>query len=130
MRAGEFAEDVGDVAAVALAEGLQECAVEDLVDECGFAGAGDAGDGDEQAEGNFDVDAAEVVDARAFEDEFFAAGLAAVFGDGDLARPERYLPVMELGLCGDLVDGACGEETAAEFAGAGAEVEEMVGGSG
>jgi hypothetical protein len=37
------------------------------VDERGFAGAADAGDAAEQVEGDFDVDAAEVVDARAGE---------------------------------------------------------------
>ena len=72
-----------------LAERLHEGAVEDLVDERGFAGAADAGDAAEQAEGDFDVDAAEVVDARAGEDEVLAAGLAAVFGDGDGERGRR-----------------------------------------
>ncbi len=51
--------------------------------------AGDAGDADEQVEGDVDVDAAEVVDARAGELEVFAAGLAAVLGDGDGARGRR-----------------------------------------
>ena len=55
------------------------------MDERGFAGAGDAGDADEQVEGDFDVDAAQVVDARAGEEELFAAGLAAVLGDGDVS---------------------------------------------
>ena len=36
---------------------------------------------------------------------------------------------MEFGVRGDLGDGACGEELAAELAGAGAEVEEVVGGA-
>ena len=53
------------------------------MDDGGFAGAGDAGDAAEEVERDVDVDAAEVVDAGAGEREVFAAGLAAVFGDGD-----------------------------------------------
>ena len=52
---------VGDVAAVALAERLQQSAIEDVVDERGFAGAGDAGDAAEQAERDLDVDAVKIV---------------------------------------------------------------------
>ena len=44
-------------------------------------------------------------------------------------RPERYFPVMELRVGGDFGDGAGGEDVAAEFARAGAEVEEVVGGA-
>ena len=51
-----------------------------------------------QAEGNVDVDAAQVVDARALELEVLAAGFAAgAWGTGMVRRPERYLPVMEFG---------------------------------
>src|SRR5882757_2949823 len=83
MGAGEFAEEMGGVAAFGLAECLHQGAVEDLMDEGGFAGAADSGDADEEAEGNVDVDAAEVVDAGAGEFEVLAAGFAAVLGDGD-----------------------------------------------
>ena len=99
------------------------------MDERGFAGAGDAGDAAEEAEGDVDVDAAEVVDACAGEFEVLAAGLAAVFGDGDGEAAGEIFAGDGVWVRGDFVDGAGGEEMAAEFAGAGAEVEEMVGGA-
>ena len=90
LGAGELAVEVRGVAcAVGLAERLHEGAVEDLMDEGGFAGAADAGDAAEQVERDVEVDAAEVVDARSGELEVFAAGLAAVLGDGDGERGRR-----------------------------------------
>ena len=83
----------------------------------------------EQAEGDVDVDAAEVVDAGAGELEVFAAGLAAVLGDGDGEAAGEIFAGDGVWVGGDFGDGAGGEELAAEFAGAGAEVEEMVGGA-
>ena len=56
-------------------------------------------------------------------------GSRRALGMGMERRPERYFPVMEFGVGGDLGDGAGGEELAAEFAGAGTEVEEVVGGT-
>ena len=56
-------------------------------------------------------------------------GSRRYLGTGMVRRPERYLPVMEFGLAVTSVDGSGGEELAAEFAGAGAEVEEVVGGA-
>ena len=53
VRAGELAEGVGDVAAVTLAERLQQRAVEHLMHERGFAGAGDAGDAARAGRGEF-----------------------------------------------------------------------------
>ena len=129
LRAGEFAEEVRRVAAFGLAEGLHEGPVEDLMDEGGFAGAADAGDADEEAEGNVDVDAAKVVDAGAGELEVFAAGFAAVFGDRDGEAAGEIFAGDGVWVRGDFFDGSGREEVAAEFAGAGAEVEEMVGGA-
>ena len=67
------------------------------MDQRGFARATDAGDTAEQVEGDFDVYAAKVVDARAGKLRTLAARLAAVVGTGMVRRPERYLPVMERG---------------------------------
>ena len=83
LDAGEAAEEGAGVAGFGLAERLLEGAVEDLMDDGGFAGAGDAGDAAEQVEGDVEVDAAEVVDAGAGELEVLASGFAAGFGDGD-----------------------------------------------
>ena len=113
MGAGEFAEEMRGVAAFGLAEGLHEGAVEDLMDEGGFAGAADAGDADEEAEGDVDVDAAEVVDAGAGEFEVLAAGLAAVFGDGDGEAAGEIFAGDGVWVGGDFFDGAGGEEVAA-----------------
>ena len=83
LGAGELAVEGAGVSSFGLAECLLEGPVEDLVDDGGFAGAGDAGDAAEEVEGDVEVDAAEVVDAGSGEDEVFAAGLAAFVRDGD-----------------------------------------------
>ncbi len=87
-------------------ERLHEGAVEDLVDERGFAAAADAGDAAEEVEGDVDVDAAEVVDAGAGEAEVFAAGLAAVLGDGDGEAAGEIFAGDGVGVGGDFGDGA------------------------
>ena len=69
--------------AFALAERLQQGAVEHLMHEGRLAGAGDAGDAAEQTERDLDVDAAKIVDARAFEDESFRGRVrGGVWGPG------------------------------------------------
>jgi hypothetical protein len=55
-----------------LAAEAEDVFVEDVVDECGFAGAGGAGDDAEEAEGNGEVEIAKVVLADAFEGEAVA----------------------------------------------------------
>ena len=99
------------------------------MDEGRFAGAGDAGDAAEEVEGDFDIDAAEVVDARAGEAKGFAAGLAAVLGDGDGEAAGEVFSGDGVGVGGDFGHRPRGQQLAAEFAGAGAEVEEAVGGA-
>ena len=120
---------MGSDCAFGLAECLHQGAVEDLVDEGGFAGAGDAGDDAEEVEGDVEVDAAEVVDAGSLEEEVFAAGLAAVLGDGDGEAAGEVFAGDGVGVGGDFGDGSGGEELAAEFSGSGTEVEEVVGGA-
>ncbi len=99
------------------------------MDEGGLAGAGDAGDGDEQTEGDFDVEAAEVVSLSAAENKLFPARRAAArgYGDGDFAG--EVTAGKRVGVGFDFCQGAGGEELAAELASAGAEVEEIVGGA-
>src|SRR5258705_12420256 len=103
------------VAAFGLCECLHEGSVEGLMDEGGFAGAADAGDAAEEAEGNVDVDAAEVVDAGAGEFEVLAAGFAAVFGGGDGEEAGKIFPGCGVGVGGDLFGGSGGEGMAAWF---------------
>ncbi len=67
----EVAIDAGGIGTFDAAEAMGDGFIEDVVDEGGFAGAGDAGDGDEQVEGDIDVEAAEVVGASAAEAEPF-----------------------------------------------------------
>ena len=62
-------------------------------------------------------------------DEFFAAGFAAEFGNGDLRAAGEVFAGDGVGIVAHLVDCACGEQSAAELAGAGAEIEEVVGGA-
>src|ERR1700728_2572890 len=118
MRAGRFARAV---------EFLGEGAVEDVVDEGTFAGAGDAGDHRHDADGEFDGKVFEVVAARAFDGDPFAGDRtrdeALQGGDfaGEIAAGERGRRVHDdVGrtLCDDL---------AAKTAGAGAEFEDVVG---
>jgi len=89
-------------------ERLHEGAVEDLMDERGFARAADAGDAAEEVEGDVDVDAAEVVDARSGEAEMLAAGLAAKFGDGDSHAAGEVFSGDGAGICGDFRDRSSG----------------------
>ena len=133
LGAGERAEEVGWLGrgGVGFAvERLHERTIEDLVDECGFAAAADAGDAAEEVEGDLDIDAAQVMQADAGELEGASRpGSRRWRGTGMVRRPERYFPVMELRVGGDFGDGAGGEDVAAKLARAGAEVEEMVGGA-
>ena len=133
LRAGERAEEVGWLGrggAGFAVERLHERAVEDLMDERGFAAAADAGDAAEEVEGDVDIDAAQVVQADAGELEAgFAAGLAAMARDGDGEAAGEIFSGDGVGVGGDFGDGARGEDVAAELARAGAEVEEVVGGA-
>ena len=108
-------------------DGFGQRAVEDVVDEGAFAAAADAGDDGHDAEGNADGEVLEVVLARAGDGEPLAgegARLGALQhgdGAGEIAAGER------LGAGHDLLGRAFGDDVAAEAAGAGAEVEDVVG---
>ena len=67
-----------------------ECAGERIDDERAFAGAADAGDADEQAKRNFDVDVLQVVGGGAGELQRAGLGrLAADGGDGNRRSGRR-----------------------------------------
>ena len=69
------------------------------------------------------------MDAGPGEAEHFAAGLAAELGDGNGEAAREIFSGDGEGVGGDFGDRARGEELAAEFASAGAEVEQVVGGA-
>ena len=101
---------------------------EDVVDERALARAADAGDADEQAERDLDVDVLEVVVPGADDREppcRSAAG--ARRGRRSPCGPERYWPVRLSGLATTSASVAGGDDLAAADAGAGAEVDEVVG---
>ena len=79
--AGDAADDAGFVFGDFAAEALQ-IAIEDLVDEGALAGAGDAGEAAEDAEGELDIELFEVVLAGAGDFEV-VLGFAPGGGDGD-----------------------------------------------
>src|SRR5882762_8393309 len=87
MRAGRFLRAI---------EFLSEGAVENVVDQGGFAGAGDASDYGEQAEGERDINIFEIVGAGAEDLDGFAVGAAARLGDrnlrsaAEIAAGERF----------------------------------------
>ena len=107
-------------------EPVRERLVEDLVHERRLAGARDAGDGDELADGDVDVDPLQVVLGGAADREVAAVVLAP--------RRDRDPPLAREELAGDralvphhVLRGALGDDVAAVLAGAGAHVDEVVG---
>ena len=102
-----------------------------VVDERRFARAGDAGDRDHHAERNIDVDIFQIVHARAGEAEHaFGVDLAPLAFRRDahlsaqIAGGERAVAIGE-----QLGHGPFEDDLAAVFAGAGAEVDDVIGGA-
>ena len=119
VRAGLFARAV---------EVLGEGAVEDVGDQGGFAGAGDAGDDGHDAEREVRGDVLEVVRGGVFDGDPLAGERARAAGRATISiLPARYWPVSEAGLSMTVLRRAVGDEVAAVLAGAGAEVEDVVG---
>ena len=118
VRAGFFAGTI---------ELLGERAVQDVIDQSGFAGAGNAGDNRHHAERKDYVEILEVVLARAEDGDRFAIRAAALgkHGDplasGDVGAGERG------GRVHDFRRRSAGDQLAAMTAGAGAEVDDIVG---
>ena len=91
--------------------------------------AADAGDADEHAERNLDVDVLEIVVRRRRRScSLFSLGARRVRRDFDLALAREKLPGDAALLFADLVERACDDDLAAAHAGAGAEVDDVVGG--
>src|SRR5579883_3488857 len=102
-------------------------AVENFVDQRRFAAAGNAGDDGKQPERDSDLDVLEIVLARAADHKLLAVGLAPYCGYGDV-EVARKIAAGERGrVLGDLPGLAGGDQRAAEAAGAGAEVDHVIG---
>src|SRR4029077_6103276 len=97
-------------------------------DEGRLSRTADPGYGDERAERDLDVDVLEVVGAGAANDEPLAVALAAVCWDRDLSVASQERRGYRVRVLQHLLDGACGDDLAAMFAGGGADVDHVVGG--
>ena len=108
---------------------LRQRPVQDVVDERGLARAADAGDRGQRAERNRDVDVLQVVRARAADDDLaLRAPAAATRGVGIERSPRRYAPVSEpWPSLQQLVRRALEDDVAAMLAGAGPEIDHVVG---
>ncbi len=112
---------------VGTVELLREGAIENVVDQSGFAGAGDARDNGEHTERQIDVDFLEIVGAGAENLNNFAVGAAAFFGNGNLGCAAEILTGERFGGGFDLLRLAVGDQVAAGIARAGTEVNNEIG---
>ncbi len=105
-----------------------EAAVEHIVDESGFSGAAYAGYDGQHAERDHQIHILQIVEGRAGNTEKFPDGLVPGAGNGDahfaaeVAASDGFRVAQHFGV------GARKEQPAAEFAGTGAEIEDVVGG--
>src|SRR6266704_2856096 len=106
---------------------LRQRAVENVIDERGFPGTGDARDNDEHAKRQIDVDFLEIVRAGAKDLNDFSVGAAALFGNGNLGGAAEILAGERFGGGFDLLRLAVGDEIAAGVARARAEVHNEIG---
>ena len=89
---------------------LGQRAIKNIVDERGFAAAGNAGDDDEAAQRKFDGDVLEVVFARAVHDELLAVAVAAAGGRFDAHGAREILAGERSGISFDLARRAGGDQ--------------------
>ena len=106
---------------------LREGAIENVVDQRGFAGAGNAGDDGEQAEREFDVDVFQVVGVGTEDFERFAVGFAALRWHGNFQVAGEITSGERICVGGDFRRRADGDNLAARFSRAGAEVHDEIG---
>src|SRR6266571_8927583 len=103
MRGGRFRRAI---------ELLCEGAIENVVDESGFSGAGDPRDNGEHAKRQIDVDFLEIVGACADDLNDIAVGAAAFFRDGDSRGATEILSGKRFGGGFDLLRLAVGDQVA------------------
>ncbi len=132
---GDQAVQVGDALEAVEVAGIAQSGVEiaaqsldeDVVDQRTLARAGNPRHADEYAQGDFHVDALEIVVAGTADDEAFVAGRAAALGNGDPPRAGQVLAGDALGLGDDRGERAAGHDAAAANAGTGTEIDDVVG---
>ena len=101
---------------------------QNVVDQRALARAGHAGDADERAQRNLDVDVLEIVVLGADDPQPACRRSARRLAGTSIVRlPDRYWPVRLRGALGDRVGVAGGHDFAAAHARAGAEVDDVVG---
>ncbi len=110
-------------------ERLGQPRVERVGHERRLAGAAHAGDDHERAERNGDVDALEVVLARALDRQALTAARAPPLGDGDAPLSAQKLAGDRARLPEDCFERAAGDQLAAVLAGAWPDVDDPVGGA-
>src|SRR5258708_1833338 len=118
MRAGRF---LGAI------EFLREGAVENVVDERGFAGAGDTGDDGEEAEGQRDIEILQIVCSGAEDLNCFAVEAAALFRNGNARGSAEVAPGEGFRAGSDLFGLALRDEVAAGIARTGTEINNKIG---
>ena len=114
------------VAAVQIAaQGLDQ----DVVDQRALARAGNAGDADERAQRNLDVDVLEIVvrARRRSRSHWLARSGGVCGGNFDLQLAGEILPGHAARRLAIFVGGAGGDDFAAAHAGAGAEIDDVIG---
>src|SRR5208283_3839628 len=114
-----------DAAAAAL---RGECTIEDVVNERGFAGPADARHDGENSQRQHEVHILQIVQGRAAQTEKFPGGLAAIRGNGNAQFAIEIAPSDGLGVLQDFGVVAGEEQLAAEFARAGTQIEDAIGG--
>ena len=101
--------------------------VKDFLDQGGLSAPGYAGDTDQFAQGEVYVDPLQVVLRCAADDKLMAVALPARGGDGDLLAPAEILAGDRLGAGAQVVHGSRADHLSAVDAGAGTDVDDMVG---
>ena len=106
-----------------------ELFVDDLVDQRGLAGAGDAGDAGQGAERDLNVDALQIVLAAAEDAKLLPVSAASGRGDQNALLPAQILTRDGSGLGHQVLDAALGNDLTAVDACAGTDVHHVIRGA-
>ena len=110
-------------------EVLGEALVHDVAYQCALARAADAGDADQLAEREIDIDVLQVVFGGAAYHQHRPVALAPPGREWDAPLAPEEGPGQRLRLLDDVVEGAGGDDPAAMLTGAGAYIHDEVGGA-
>src|SRR5207249_11589342 len=106
---------------------LRQRAMKDVVDECGLSRAAHAGDDRKQSQWNLHVEVLEVVCARAENSQALAIRRAPSLGHGNAQMTREVLPGERFGDLSDFGRRARSHQVPALLAGAGTEVNHVIG---